>query len=138
MKRAMRLSTFAIVALLLPGLALAAPIAGPCGRCDQGTLCPGMETAPQAPPAHSCCSEAASETSTAPSLGSSNCDCSRETPPAVVANPAPTVKTGTADVPRAELVAPASPTRAATVRFTSAPAPPPAAPFFLIDCAYLI
>ena len=136
MKRRYCFRTAVIVALLLPGLALAAPIAGACALCGDGDDCHMQQSAQPAPETQSCC-DTTSEAPPERSLGSSHCDCDRETPPAVVADPAPTVKTGTADVPRAKLVAPVSPTRAATGHPTSAPAPPPAPPAYLIDCAFL-
>jgi hypothetical protein len=111
--------TAVVVALLLPGLVLAAPTAGPCGHCDSGVPCPRTAVPEVKTDPHSCC-DSNDETPPVPSFGSADCDCGREASPAV-----------TADAPLASVAAPAA------VTFAGQPAPPPARPVFLIDCAFL-
>jgi len=136
MKRAMRLSTFAIVALLLPGLALAVPIAGACGLCGDGDDCHLQQSVKPAAETHSCC-DTESETPPEPSFGSSNCECGREAPPAVNVDASPTVETVAATSSSSDAVALISPAGSRYSNSTRLAAPPPAPPAYLIDCAFL-
>ena len=128
---------FVVVALLLPGLALAAPIAGPCGLCDSGMPCPSMAEAPAKADAHSCCGGEADQAPAAPSLGSSNCDCGRDAPLAVSSDPAPNPHISSPDAVRDFKVAepPRSEAEAAATR--NVRPPPSFPPTFLLDCVFL-
>ena len=128
--------TAVVVALLLPGLALAAPTAGPCGHCDRGEPCPRTESVEPASETHSCCGEP-DEAQPPASLGSAICDCGREAPPAVTADTAPLLETATAYAPRTLAAASVSASGAATTCPIGERAPPPTPPVFLIDCAFL-
>jgi len=136
MKRFTRSTTLAIVALLLPGLALAAPIAGACGRCGDGDGCHLQQPVEPSPETHSCC-DTESETPPEPSFGSSNCECGREAPPALTTESLTTVETAFATVSTLEKISPTSPVAAAISYSTRLAAPPPAPPAYLIDCAFL-
>ena len=136
MSRVVHFATFAIVALLLPGLALATPIAGACGRCGDGDGCHLQQPVEPSPEAHSCC-DTESETPPEPSLGSSNCECGREAPTALTAESPTTVETASAMTSTQEKISPASPVGAAFSYSTRLAAPPPAPPAYLIDCAFL-
>jgi hypothetical protein len=128
--------TIAVVALLLPGLVMAAPIAGPCGLCGDGDDCRMRQPAQSETAGHSCC-DTDSKTSTEPSLGSSKCECGREAPPALTAGSPTSVETLSTGESALGTV---SLTAAATVAFSYAVrmvAPPPAPPAYLIDCAFL-
>jgi hypothetical protein len=136
MRRVTRSATFAIVALLLPGLAIAAPIAGPCGRCGDGDGCHLQQPAQTAPETHSCC-DSKSETPPETSLGSSNCECGREAPRALTAESTTTVETvSTANSTQQAI----STTALVGTEFSVSSllaAPPPTPPAYLIDCAFL-
>jgi len=136
MKRVTHAITFAIVALLLPGLALATPVAGACGRCGDGDGCHLQQPNQPAPETRSCC-DAESETPPEPSFGSSNCECGREAPPALTAESQTTVETAVATTLTQERISPTSPIGAAFSYSTRLAAPPPAPPAYLIDCAFL-
>jgi len=136
MRRARPSVTFAIAALLLPGLVIAVPIGGSCGRCGDGDDCHLRQPAQPAPETHTCC-DAESETSPEPSLGSSNCECGREAPPALTAESPTTVETSSAATTTRETISPTSPVGAAFSFSTRLAAPPPAPPAYLIDCAFL-
>ena len=136
MRRVTRSATFAIVALLLPGLAIAAPIAGPCGRCGNGDGCHLQQPAQTAPEAHSCC-DRNSETPPETSLGSSNCECGREAPPALTAESTTTVENVAATSTALESVTSLLPVGLEISNSSRPPAPPPAPPAYLIDCAFL-
>jgi hypothetical protein len=128
--------TAVVVALLLPGLVLAAPTAGPCGHCDSGVPCPRTAVPEVKTDPHSCC-DSNDETPPVPSFGSADCDCGREASPAVTADAPPSFESAAADAPVAVLTSPASVAAPAAVTFAGQPAPPPARPVFLIDCAFL-
>ena len=136
MRRVTRSATIAIVALLLPGLAIAAPIAGPCGRCGDGDGCHLQQPAQTAPEAHSCC-DSESETPPETSLGSSNCDCGREAPPALTAESPNTVETAFATNLTEETISATAPVGASFSDSSRLAAQPPAPPAYLIDCAFL-
>jgi hypothetical protein len=127
----------AVVALLLPGLVMAAPTAGACGHCDRGAPCPRTESVEPAPETDSCCGSE-KETPPAPSFGSADCDCGREAPPAVTADTAPRLETAAAAAPHTMVAAPASVPDATAASSAGEPAAPPAPLVFLIDCAFLI
>jgi len=136
MKRKIAFPTVVIVALLLPGLASAAPIAGSCGLCGDGDDCHLQQPVKPAVEDHSCC-DSDSEARSEPSFGSSNCECGREAPPALTAKSPTIVETGFATT---EIQENFSPTSLADVMFSAStrpPAPPSAPPAYLIDCAFL-
>jgi len=136
MRRVRPSVTFAIVALLLPGLVIAAPIAGSCGRCGDGDDCHLRQPVQPAPETHSCC-DAESETPPEPSLGSSNCECGREAQPALTAESTTTVENAFTANSTQETISTASPAGAAFSDSSRLAAPPPASPAYLIDCAFL-
>ena len=136
MRRVTRSAIFAIVALLLPGLVIAAPIAGPCGRCGDGDDCHLEQPTKPAPETHSCC-EMVSETQPEPSLGSSNCECGREAPAALTAESPTTVETASAAISTHETISTTSLAGTASSVSSRTVAPPPAPPTYLIDCAFL-
>ena len=136
MRRARPSVTFAIVALLLPGLVIAVPIGGSCGRCGDGDDCHLRQPAQHAPETHTCC-DAESETSPEPSLGSSNCECGREAPPALTAESTTTVETAFTANSTQETIDTVASVGAAFSDSSCLAAPPPAPPAYLIDCAFL-
>ena len=136
MTRTFSFRTAAIVALLMPGLVIAAPIAGPCGRCGDGESCHMQRPAQQTPENHSCC-DAKSETPPEPTLGSSNCECGRETPAALTAESPNTVETTLATTKTQETISLTAPVGAAFSYSARWVAPTPAPPAYLIDCAFL-
>ncbi len=126
-----------LTAVLLPGLAMAAPIAGPCGRCGDDTACRLQQPGQSPDAAHACCESGRTETTPEPSLASSRCECGREAPPATLGG-APSIVDGSA----VESFAPAAIAVAVPILVASAgcrrpPAPPPSPSVFLIDCAFL-
>ena len=131
------LRAFGLVALLLPGLALAAPIAGPCGLCESGMPCPSMAETPSNTTGHGCCDPEPEEAPPAPALASSQCDCGRDAPPAVSSEPAPNPHLSPLIAARdSHVVAP--PQSEAVAAATREERPPPATPpTFLLDCAFL-
>jgi hypothetical protein len=131
-----RMITIAVVALLLPGLALAIPIAGSCGLCGDGDVCHMQQAERPATESHSCC-ETESETPPEPSFGTSACTCGRETPPALAADAPLTVDTVADATSFLEKTPPESPAGVKTSHSGRPPAPPPSPPAFLIDCAFL-
>ena len=136
MTRKFSIRTAVIVALLLPGLAMAAPIAGACGLCGDGDDCHLQRSPEPTTETHSCC-DTETETTPEPSLGSSSCECGREAPPAVTAESPPTVETSSVATTIRETISPTSPVGAAFSYSTRLAAPPPAPPAYLIDCAFL-
>ena len=136
MRRVTHSITLAIVTLLLPGLALATPIAGACGRCGDGDGCHLQQPAQPAPETHSCC-DTETETPPEPSLGSSSCECGREAPPALTADSPTTVETASATTTTRETTSSTAPVGAAFSYSARPAAPPPAPPAYLIDCAFL-
>jgi len=136
MRRVTQFITFAIVALLLPGLALATPVAGACGRCGDGDGCHLQQPTQPAPETHSCC-ETESETAPEASFGSSNCECGREAPPAVSVDASPTVEIAAATSSVFDAISLLSPAGAGNSSSSRPAAPPPAPPAYLIDCAFL-
>ena len=137
MNRGIDLRTFVVVALLLPGLAIAAPIAGPCGLCESGMSCPSMETAKAEAETGSCCGGEAEKAPAAPSLGSSDCDCGRQAPLATAVEASPTHQTAMVEAPRDAADAVDLKTDAVVARAANESPPPPFPPVFLIDCAFL-
>ena len=136
MRRVRPSVTFAIVALLLPGLVTAAPIGGSCGRCGDGDACNLQQPAQTAPEAHSCC-DSESEIPPGASLGSSNCECGREAPPALTAESTSTVETASTAISTQRAISTTDPVGAAFSVSSRLAAPPPAPPAYLIDCAVL-
>ena len=128
--------TFAIVALLLPGLVIAAPTGGSCGRCGDGDDCHLRQPAQPAPETHACC-DVESETSPEPLLGSSNCECGREAPPALTAESTTTVETAFTANSTRETISTTVPDGTAFSISSRLEAPPPVPPAYLIDCAFL-
>lgn len=106
MTRAFSLRTVAVVALLLPGLVMAAPIAGPCGLCSGGDTCHMKRPVEQEPENHSCCGETPTDAPPEPSLGSSDCECGREAPPALTAESRTTVENAIAVTTNQETINP--------------------------------
>ena len=137
MTRGLSLRTVEVVALLLPGLVMAAPIAGPCGLCGDGESCHMQQPVKPETDAHSCCAEPEEEAPPATTLGSSSCECGRETPPALTAETSPSVEPACAATSIRETVSPTIPVGTAFSRSTRLAAPPPAPPAYLIDCAFL-
>jgi len=137
MNRRFSFRTAVIVALLLPGLALAVPIAGACALCGDGDDCHMQQSAQPAPETQSCC-DTTSETPLEPSFGSSNCECGREAPPALTSESPTTVENAFATTSTRETISPTSPVGAKFPYSTRLAAPPPAPPAYLIDCAFLI
>ena len=136
MKRVSSVRAAAIVVLLLPGLAMAAPIAGACGRCGEGDDCHLQQAVQPAPETHSCC-EMESETQPEPSLGSSNCECGREAPPALTAESSTNVETAFTANSTEETISATAPVGASFSDSSRIADPPPAPPAYLIDCAFL-
>ena len=136
MSRKLWLRSVAVVALLLPGLVIAAPVAGPCGLCGDGDECHMQQPAQPEMEGHSCC-DTETETSTEPSLGSSKCECGREVPPALTAGSPTSVETFSTVESILETISPTTPVTAAFSYSASTAAPPPAPPAYLIDCAFL-
>jgi hypothetical protein len=124
-----------VIALLLPGLAMAAPTAGPCGRCGDDVPCPMNEIRGLRSYAHSCCGETSEPVEAA--LGSSDCQCGREAPPAVAASAPAAPEDGSAEDPRPLASDPVT-TEAVAVRGSDVEPPPRPVPrIFLVDCAFL-
>lgn len=136
MNRFTRLYSIAIVALLLPGLVLAAPIAGACGRCGEGDDCHLQQPVQPEPETKSCC-DTASESTPERSLDSSDCECGREAPPALTAESPTTFETAAATALVLENLRPTSDVGSKISYSSRPPAPPPAPPAYLIDCAFL-
>ena len=126
---------FAIIALLLPGLAMAAPVAGPCGLCESGVSCPSMEQARVEVEPSSCCGDDR-ETPQVPSTDTMDCDCGREAPLAAAVEIAPadgaSWMEAQSKVAVNERLAVDAPALVAVI-----PAPLPPLSLFLIDCAFL-
>jgi hypothetical protein len=137
MKRVGSLRAFAIIALLLPGLAMAAPIAGPCGLCGDGDLCHMKQPIKQVSESHSCCGETSAETRPESSLDSSKCECGREAPPAVTVVSSNTIDAASSPAVTQATISPAPQVGSAFANSSRPPAPPPAPPAYLIDCAFL-
>jgi len=137
MKRFGTFRSIAIAALLLPGLAIAAPIAGPCGLCGDGGSCHMKVSAKQVSENHSCCGEKPAENPPEPSLGSSDCGCGREAPPAVTADSSTTIDTESSQALTEENIGSTVPIETAFVCAGRPPAPPPSPPVYLFDCAFL-
>ena len=135
-----RFGTFrsiAIVALLLPGLAIAAPIAGPCGLCGDGDACHMNGPAKQVSESHSCCGETPPGAPPEPSLGSSDCECGRDALPAVAADSCTTIETASSPASKEETFSSTVSIETALSYPSRPPAPPPAPPAYLTDCAFL-
>jgi hypothetical protein len=137
MKRVGSLRAIAIIALLLPGLVTAAPIAGSCGLCGQGDACHMKRAVEQVSESHSCCGEAPAEAPPEPSLGSSACECGREAPPAVTVVSSTTIDAASSPAVTEATISPAPQVGSAFANSSRPPAPPPAPPAYLIDCAFL-
>jgi len=136
MKRVNHSTALVIVALLLPGLALAAPIAGACGQCGEGEGCHLQQPVETSLETDSCC-DSESENPPESSLGSSSCECGREAPPAVLVDASPSVETAVATTSVLNAVSPLALTGSRNSNSTRLAAPPPAPPAYLIDCAFL-
>jgi hypothetical protein len=136
MKRVAHPTALAIVALLLPGLALAAPIAGACGLCGDGEGCHLQQPVGPSPEAHSCC-ETESESLPEPSFGSSKCECGRDAPPAQFVESSNTIDSKSVTAPTDQKITLIASTGSAFANSARPPAPPPAPPAYLIDCAFL-
>jgi hypothetical protein len=86
---------------------------------------------------HSCCGEAPPETPPESSLGSSGCECGREAPPSVAAESMTTFDSVSSPTSTEGVL---NQVTAFGMELSSAsrpPAPPPAPPAYLIDCAFL-
>lgn len=136
MKRKLSLRTVAVVALLLPGLVMAAPIAGPCGLCGDGDTCHMQRPVEPSPETRSCC-ETETESLPEPSFGSSKCECGREVPPALTAGSPTSVENFSTVESVLETISPTAPVTAVFSHSGRTAAPPPAPPAYLIDCAFL-
>lgn len=137
MERLGSFRTFAIVALLVPGLVMAAPIAGPCGHCGGGDTCHMKRPVEQESENHSCCGEAPPETPPEPSLGFSDCECGRDAPPAVTVEASTVIDTAFSPTSIESTISPLSLVGSAFAVCIRPPAPPPTRPAYLIDCAFL-
>jgi hypothetical protein len=137
MTRGLSIRTVAIIALLLPGLVIAAPIAGACGLCGDGDACHMKQPIQQVSESHSCCGETPAEAPPAPSLGSLDCECGREAPPALTAASPTSVETAFMATSTHEDISSTTPVRAVFSDPSRPSAPPPAPPAYLIDCAFL-
>lgn len=126
-----------IVALLVPGLVLAAPVAGPCGYCDRGMACPTMAQEEVAREVHGCCDDSADPEPERPSKSLSSCDCGQPVPPAVAADPAPAPYSDSLDQPVTDSVATMLDGNSESSSPVRAPAPPPSPPIFLAACVFL-
>ena len=136
MTRFTRTTALAIVALVLPGLALAAPIAGACGLCGDGDDCHLQRSPEPATESHSCC-DAETETSPEPSLGSSSCECGRDAPSGVTADSSHRVENLAELATGVESISLVSPSDQEFSNSNCSAAPPPAPPTYLLDCAFL-
>lgn len=126
-----------MIALLLPGLAMAAPIAGPCGMCGDGESCHVRQLILTVEDTHSCCETSSDEALPATVLGSSNCECGRDAPLALTADTRAPVSSSLVE---AAAGIPANPIiQSGSHRMSTdlPPAPPPPPPAYLIDCAFL-
>lgn len=130
------MNAIAVVALLLPGLALAIPLPGPCALCGDGDGCRLQQSVRPANGDHSCC-ETESETAPEPSFGTSACTCGREAPQALAADSPLVVDTVGDAMSYWEKTAPEFPARLRTAHSSRLPAPPPSPPAFVLDCAFL-
>jgi hypothetical protein len=140
MSRELPLSSVALLALLLPGLVMAAPVAGACGLCDRGVPCPSMAAEAPAAAAHLCCGGEVADAPARPApstLGAEACDCGRAAPPAVAAVGAPAPDNDPAAAPIAALRPVNVGHQVAGAEGGRAPAPPPHPLIFLIDCVSL-
>jgi hypothetical protein len=127
--------------LLLPGLALAAPTAGPCGHCEHGAPCATMAAPKPVAAAHSCCGAGATDAPAKPAPPTpapKACSCGHDTPVAVAAAETPLPGNHRAEAPEAAVWCEAvgHSTVAGAAR-QCPPAPPPSPPIFLIDCVFL-
>ena len=136
MTRGLSIRTVAIIALLLPGLVMAAPIAGACGLCGDGNDCHMQRSPEPATESHSCC-DAETETAPESSLGSSSCECGREAPSAVTADSSHRVETLAEIATGVKSISPVSPSDQELSNSSCSAVPPPAPPAYLIDCAFL-
>jgi hypothetical protein len=126
-----------IVALLVPGLASAAPIAGPCGGCGGGESCHLQQPIQANEDTHACCEMSAENAAPTTNLGSSSCECGRDAPPGVAADTRAPVETELAQTSGRETIDSDAPANVAFSYTASLAAPPPAPPAFLIACAFL-
>jgi hypothetical protein len=140
MRRGILFRTIALVALLLPGLVLAAPTGGACGQCDRGVPCATMAAPEPVAEAQSCCSgepvEPQEENAPAPHSAEA-CDCGRDAPVATAAVEAPAPEKTGAEALNEELWFANGSHLTPAVSFRRAPAPPPHPLIFLIDCVFL-
>lgn len=140
MRRGNALRTFALVTLLLPGLAIAAPTAGECGHCDRGVPCATMAAPEPVAEAHSCCNGESVEKpalSTPASFGAEACDCGREAPVATAVVEASAPAKASADGFRPEFLSGDVSRLTAAFAGRRTPAPPPHPLIFLVDCVFL-
>lgn len=137
MSRVTPLRTFVVAMLLLPGLALATPVAGPCGLCDDGMACPSMlSTGVEAEPS-SCCEGDAGETQTVPVGGAMDCDCGQASPQATAAETSNAHSTFSLEAPPEDGDVSTLAVDSVGVAAVDPPTPPPPL-LFLIDCTFLI
>ena len=140
MRRGKLLRSFAVVALLLPGLVMAAPTAGACGFCDRGVPCASMAAPEPTTTDHSCCSgdtaDKPAESTPAPA-GAKACDCGRDAPVAIAAVEAPASENDRAATLHAAVWSESVSRPMAAVAGQRTPAPPPHPLIFLIDCVFL-
>lgn len=137
MRRGNPLRAVCVVALLLPGLVLAAPTAGACGRCDGDLPCAGMTTPEPSATTHPCCAQASTAQLESSSLGAEACACGRQPPPAIAAVEAPAPeRDGTGPTPGDNPSMGVGPAIAAAPS-ERPPAPPPSPLIFLIGCVFL-
>jgi hypothetical protein len=136
MRRGTSLRVACVLALLLPGLVLAAPTAGACGHCDRRVPCQAMSE-PEIPTAnHSCCGETAPATPAPSSFGAKACDCGHEAPLAVGGLDVSFTESSAGEpLPNGDLED-AESTGSAAAWSNRPPAPPPPL-IFLIDCVFL-
>ena len=137
MRRRQIFSSVVVAMVLLPGLALGAPVAGPCGRCGgNGTCCLEQPVEPPGSP-HGCCAAERSETVPETSLGGSTCECGRDVAAATLGDAQPLIDGSALDAPAPLAAAVSLPTTVMGRGCNRPPAPPPSPPVFLVDCAFL-
>jgi len=136
MTKVFSLRAVAVVTLLLPGLVMAAPVAGPCGLCGDGDACHMKRPVERMSESASCCGEAPAEAPPEASLGSSHCECGRDAPPAVTADSSTTIDAASSPGATDETID-APPRFGEGLPYSGRLPAPPAPPAYLIDCAFL-
>ena len=137
MRRRQIFSSVIVTVALLPGLALAAPVAGPCGRCGDNGTCRFEQPTQSPSPPHACCAAGRSQAVPGPSLDGQRCECGRDIAPATLGDAPPLMNGSALDAPTALAAAVSLSTTVMGRGCNQLPAPPPSPPVFLVDCAFL-